>query len=90
MDMPRIFILVFFNQTSDSSLIDSVPYGKFYLLLTFRNNLQFRFYKKIRMVLVAVQVPQKKKTWNLVLSSFFQINYAFGFENQIWLWTSFE
>jgi hypothetical protein len=42
------------------------------------------------MVLVAVQVPHKKKTWNLVLGSFFQINYAFGFENQIWLWTSFE
>jgi hypothetical protein len=41
------------------------------------------------MVLVAVQVPQKK-TWNLVLSSFLKINYAFGFENQIWLWTSFE
>jgi hypothetical protein len=42
------------------------------------------------MVLVAVQIPQKEKTWNLVLSSFFQINYASGFETQIWLWTSFE
>jgi ABC-type anion transport system duplicated permease subunit len=42
------------------SLNDSVPYGKFYLPLTFMKNLQFRFYKKIRMVLVPVQVPQKK------------------------------
>jgi hypothetical protein len=31
---------------------------------------EFRFHKK-------------KKTWNLVLGSFFQMNYAFGFENKI-------
>ncbi len=42
------------------------------------------------MVLVAVEVPPKKKTWNLFLGSLFQINHAFGFENQIWLWSSFE
>jgi hypothetical protein len=61
MDMHRILILVFFNETSGSSLNDSVPYGKLHLVFTFMKNLQFWFYKKIRMILVAVQVPEKTK-----------------------------
>ncbi len=85
-----MFFKFVFNETNASSLHDFVPYGKFYLVLTFMKNVKFQFYKKIRMVLVAVEVPPKKKTWNLFLGSLFQINHAFGFENQIWLWSSFE
>ncbi len=81
MDMPRIsFLVFFFNETSDSSLNDFVPYGKFYLLLTFMKNLQFRFYKNIKMVWNYNLGSNKKgKTWNLVLCSFFSKILCFWF-----------
>jgi hypothetical protein len=59
----------------------SVHYGKFYLVLTFMKNLQFRFYKKIRMVLVAVQVPTKK---NLE----FGLGLIFSNKLCFWFWES--